>query len=136
MRLCCLISALAPAIVHAQFGNLNVQWPTSSSQEGTAPRLASDPLRDYKAPKDARRLALAALGADDLSVIATQLGAACETCESTGHWVSLIRSAVLSLAPNAIQRHLTKRGVRCKACTTREALIDRLLDTVHLPHTS
>lgn len=123
----------------AQFGNLNVQWDKEATTGGTTaqPRLASEALREYKASPDVRRQALPELSSDKLQAIVSGFaGASCAHCTTQPHWVSRVRHAVLDLPPKLLRAQLTKRGIKCEACTTREQLVDRLLDTVHLPPTS
>ena len=92
------------------------------------------PLRDFKPPADVRRSSLEALSLDELTVILTRMGRKCDECTTIGHWASKVRHTVLELKNKAIQNQLTKRGVRCESCSSREQYVDRLLDSVHLPY--
>ncbi len=127
-----------PALL-AQFGNINVEWPSASASASSSatrhPRVATErasKLATSWAPGD-RRHALSQLSVDALGKIVTGLGATCDSCEGIGHWVAKVRGAVLDLPPKQLRVQLSKRGVKCEGCTTREQLLDRLLDSVHLP---
>ena len=124
-----LMSAVCGAC--GQFGNLEIKWETSAA--GGRPRVTEDRSVDFTPPKDVRRTSLSQLPISTLSEIVTSLGGTCERCVSRGHWVSRVRSACLELAPKALKKSLSDRGVKCEGCTMREQYLDRLLDSVHLP---
>ena len=128
-RVLLLLLLLARAC--AQFGNANVKWDANNAPHVTTPE--SVPLRDYVAPKNARRTSLAAQSVAELTDILAGFNVECEACETPSHYVSKIRSACLALGPKALKAQLAKRGLRCEGCSMKEHYLDRLLDAVHLP---
>ena len=122
------------------FGNLAVNWQAEGTDGATTPLVTlgngvdKTHKKDFKAPPDIRRSNLETLPIAELSSILTGMGRTCERCVSVGHWTSKVRHTVLELQNKALKAQLSKRGVRCEACSQREQYIDRLLDSVHLPY--
>ena len=111
--------------------NLNVEWQVEASGDTTP--LVKDQLADPKVKPDARLNNLFGLNTEALSAIVTSFGGTCDTCSTTGHWVSKVRHSMLEMNNRVLRTHLTKRGIKCGECTQREHFLDRLIDTVHLP---
>ena len=130
-RRLCLAAILALlAVATAQFGTASVQWnnnakPTVSTNEV--------PLQNVKTAAGTRQSGLEALPLESLKDIVGGFGHECSVCETRGHWISRIRSACLDLSPKQVKRQLTRRGIGCPSCSTREHYLDKLLDTVHYP---
>ena len=72
-------------------------------------------------------------GADIEAILEDGFSDKCGACVSHGHLVSRIRSTCLSISGKEVKRQLTKRGVKCAGCSSREHYVDRLLDVVHMP---
>ena len=115
----------------AQFGTASVQWSNSNPTVGESPAL-----KDIKTPAGSRSTGLHVLSTENLRQILEEgFADSCESCKTHGHLISRIRSACLSSGPKEVKRQLTKRGIKCAGCSSREHYLDRLLDVVHLPIT-
>ena len=129
---------LAAALVASAsaFGNLDVSWmaDSKSGSEAKAPTVAADKTRkNWKPTSEMRRSNLESLSVEALTGIVAAMGASCDTCSTSRHWVSKVRHTVLDLQNKKLKAELRKRGIKCEGCTQREQYVDLLLDSVHLP---
>ena len=122
--------ALLLDVAAGQFGTAHVSWDSKNNPSVSTP--GEVPMREFAPPVDGRRTGLSQLPVTALHDILAGLNTECPSCETTGHYVSRIRSQCLALGPKALKQQLTKRGLRCDGCTMREHYLDRVLDTVHL----
>lgn len=114
----------------AQFGNANINW--NVDKEPAVVVNNEEPLREVKTPHGTRKTGLYTLSMEELKVVMDGFGL--EPRGTTpGHMISQIRGACLGLAPKGLKAQLAKRGLRCEGCQHREAFLDKLLDSVHLP---
>lgn len=121
--------AILAVCAPAQFGTANVQWANANPTVGESP-----PLRNVKAPLGSRQTSLQSLSVEELrTILEDGFSDKCGACVSHGHLVSRIRSTCLSISGKEVKRQLTKRGVKCAGCSSREHYVDRLLDVVHMP---
>ena len=133
LRLCLACALVAPACA---FGNLDVNWMADASggSDEKAPTVAADKtIKNWKPTPELRRHNLESMPVEDLTGIVTAMGASCETCTTSRHWVSKVRHTVLDLQNKKLKAELKKRGLKCEGCTQREQYVDLLLDSVHLP---
>ena len=81
----------------AQFGNLNVQWAQDEANGGSdaTPRMAND--QPARLDGLTRVSGLDALSQARLEEIVEAFSLQCETCSTTGHWISRVRSGVLEM---------------------------------------
>ena len=138
MKRLLLCAWLATALVASAsaFGNLDVSWMADgkSGSEAKAPTVAADKTRkNWKPTPEMRRSNLESMSVEALSGMVTAMGASCDTCTTSRHWVSKVRHTVLDLQNKKLKAELRKRGVKCEGCTQREQYVDLLLDSIHLP---
>ena len=103
MRLLLLV-AIARCVA-GQFGNLRVTW----SDGGVAAVAQDSPVREAPA-QDSRQVNLLSMSSEQLSAIVNSFGTSCDTCSTTGHWISKVRSSILELQPKQLRAELAKRG--------------------------
>ena len=127
----CAVLCLA-AVARAGM-NVNVEWQVEEGGATTPLVKDQELVKDHKPKPDARLNNLLNLDTDALTAIVTSFGGTCDTCSTTGHWISKVRHSMLEMNNRVLRSHLTKRGIKCGECTQREHFLDRLIDTVHLP---
>ena len=117
----------------AQFGNLNVQWAQDEANGGSdaKPHMAND--QPAQLDGLTRVSGLNGLSQTRLEEIVESFSLKCDTCTTTGHWISRVRSGILEMHVRQLKAQLNKRGVKCEKCVQREHYIDKLLDSAHLP---
>ena len=128
LRIAAIFAMLA--VASGQFGTASVQWSNNAK-----PTVSTNdvPLQNVKTTAGTRQSGLEALSLESLKEIVDGFGQECGPCETRGHWISHIRSACLDLPPKQVKKQLSRRGINCPSCSTREHYLDRLLDTVHFP---
>ena len=136
--MCSRLPALALVLLslsgsRAQFGNLNVQWAQDEANGGNdaTPHMAND--QPAQLDGLTRVSGLSGLSQARLEEIVESFSLKCDTCSTTGHWISRVRSGVLEMHVRQLKAQLNKRGVKCDKCVQREHYIDKMLDSAHLP---